>query len=162
MSFESQQLERRQGCSVIVKWLLLTPFFLLMLCACSMCTILLGHELYGTAIEALVRYSNSKPIWSGHGVYGSGDWGTKVYIRWTGDDTESVRAYYAQLPEAWRAQVYEVSELDFRKLVVCRWVGFSDYDRVEKTYRYTGCNTVRNDTPSYGTLIVFSHDYFAG
>jgi hypothetical protein len=109
-------------------------------------------EVYGTSIEFIARYRDSELIYSGHGVYRSTEYGTKVYIRWTADNAENVKKHYDHFPDSWRAWVIPVAEVGYRGLVVCT-ITFSSTN---------ACETVMNNLPDYGTLIVFTHDYFAG
>jgi len=92
-------------------------------------------------------------IWSGHGVYGSGDYGTKIYYRWSEDTVEAIQNHYSNFPENWQASVTSIQEIDVNRTTVCYWVGFRRTD---------GCETVKTNLPDYGTLIIFSHSYFAG
>jgi hypothetical protein len=135
-----------------------------LLCSCSLFW-LVAHNIVG---EAITHYPNSRLIWAGrNNPYGSGDYGTRVYYRWTDDSPEVVEAYYAHLPEQWQASVRLVEDIDIDSEWVCtptiggffRRIDPYDFDSPQYS---EGCETLKAKLPSYGTLITFSHSQFVG
>jgi hypothetical protein len=76
-------------------------------------------EVYGTTVEFISRYRDSQFIYRGYGVYGSTDYGIKIYVRWTADDAESVKKHYDRFPDSWQARVIPVAEVDYDNIDVC-------------------------------------------
>jgi hypothetical protein len=146
MRTQSQRATRR-SC------LILCFIIPLSLCACWGFFTFFADDVFGTINEFFSRYPESKFIWVGYGAYGSYEYGDKSYVRRTEDDTELVRSYYGDNPDV---EVIPVKENYWEDLWICHWAGFFAYKP------NSGCKIVKRDTPNYGTLIVYSHSFWAG
>jgi len=156
MSTDNQRLlkQKFRRWRAVLRRVAIVILGLLCMCVCSsMVTLFTINDVYGTAVERITRYPNSEALWSGYGVYGSGDYGTKIYYRWTSDTLQAVHRYYARFHEDWHAEIVSAGDVSPDSLIVCYWVGF---------WRTNGCDEMQNKLPNYGTLIIFEHDYFAG
>ena len=121
-------------------------------CICSW--IIFANDIFGSINEQLVRYPKGQLVWAGYGVYGSGDYGVKVYYHWTPDSIDIVEDYYRSVILERKPSLVRMTDFNSNDLVVCWWVGF---------HRTDGCETLKAFSQiKEGTLITFSHDYFAG
>jgi hypothetical protein len=133
-------------------------FFIMALIVAGCCPIcmplgmLFSEELMGTISVTLFRYPNAELIWSGYGAWG-GDYGTKAYIMWTSDSVEVVSKTISPLV---RVKIIDASTSFANQLWICQWVGFF-YSRPD-----SGCAIAKDQIPNYGTILEYTHGYWAG
>jgi hypothetical protein len=140
-------------------WMLPLCFFLFMF---SLVALLAWENIYGAGVEFINRYPNSELIWSGTHSGPTGDYGTQETILWTADDASLVEAQYQNLSEEWFIKILPVQELDFASIDICNWFGFWEYDYRTNMSHNEGCDTVKANLPSYGTVIIFSYTIWVG
>ncbi len=104
-----------------------------------------------------------------YGVYGSTDYGARSHLRWTANSVAEVKAYYNQFPFVQGHVAIIDSEDDAIQLTVCGWYiafGPSSWDvllGLDSADRIHPCELAKNILQERGgTIIEFSHDYFAG
>ena len=135
-----------------IKWAFILFVVAPILFTCGVLIFLSRFNIAGTTIESITRYPDSELIWSGGSPYGSSEWITTIYYRWSADDVTAVQQHYDRFPTNWQARVISVDDVVIDELVACNLaINFPG-----------GCDALKANLPDYGTLIIFSHRSWSG